>query len=135
MSSSDRGSKPPVPAPARSDAWQTYRRLIGYLRPHRGMFLLGVLGALVFSASMVSFTAFAKVFGDGTFENRDPRTIVWLPLALIGLFLLRGLGDLPRPTAWATWAAASSSGCAARSSIASCICRWAISTAIPAACC
>ncbi|HEY0942687.1 MAG TPA: lipid A export permease/ATP-binding protein MsbA [Steroidobacter sp.] len=89
MPSSDRGSKPAVPA----DAWQTYRRLIGYLRPHRGMFLLGVLGAMVFSASMVSFTAFAKVFGDGTFENRDPRTIVWLPLALIGLFLLRGLGD------------------------------------------
>jgi subfamily B ATP-binding cassette protein MsbA len=89
MSSSDRGPKPPITA----DAWQTYRRLIGYLRPHRGMFLLGILGAMVFSASMVSFTAFAKVFGDGTFENRDPRTIVWLPVALIGLFLLRGLGD------------------------------------------
>ncbi|HEX7114989.1 MAG TPA: lipid A export permease/ATP-binding protein MsbA [Steroidobacter sp.] len=74
-------------------AWPTYRRLIGYLRPHRGMFALGILGAIVFSVSMVSFTVFAKFFGDGTFENRDPRTIVWLPLALIGLFLLRGLGD------------------------------------------
>lgn len=89
MSRSDRGSKAPLP----DDAWQTYKRLIGYLRPHRSMFALGMLGALVFSISMVSFTAFAKVFGDGTFENRDPRTIVWLPLALIGLFLLRGLGD------------------------------------------
>lgn len=89
MSSSDRGSKAPIAA----DAWQTYRRLVGYLRPHLGMFLLGILGAVVFSVSMVSFTAFAKVFGDGTFENRDPRTIVWLPLALIALFLLRGLGD------------------------------------------
>jgi subfamily B ATP-binding cassette protein MsbA len=55
--------------------------------------MLGLLGALLFSASMVSFTGFAKVFGDGTFENRDPRTIVWLPLALIALFFLRGLGD------------------------------------------
>jgi subfamily B ATP-binding cassette protein MsbA len=89
MSPSDRGSKTPIQA----DAWQTYKRLIGYLRPHRGMFVLGMLGAVMFSISMVSFTAFAKVFGDGTFENRDPRTIVWLPLALIGLFLLRGLGD------------------------------------------
>lgn len=89
MSPPDRGPQAPVPA----DAWQTYRRLIGYLRPHRGMFVLGMLGAIVFSISMVSFTAFAKVFGDGTFENRDPRTIVWLPIALIGLFLLRGLGD------------------------------------------
>ncbi len=74
-------------------AWQTYLRLIRYLRPHRGVFALGLLGATVFAASMVSFTAFAKVFGDGTFENRDPRTIYWLPLALIGLFLLRGIGD------------------------------------------
>jgi subfamily B ATP-binding cassette protein MsbA len=88
MSPSDRGSTGPVPGP-----WPTYKRLIGYLGPHRGMFLLGMLGAVVFSISMVSFTAFAKVFGDGTFENRDPRTVVWLPLALIGLFLLRGLGD------------------------------------------
>ena len=88
MSPSDRGSKAMPP-----DAWQTYRRLIGYLRPHRGMFALGMLGAIVFSISMVSFTGFAKVFGDGTFEHRDPRTIVWLPLGLVGLFLLRGLGD------------------------------------------
>ena len=56
------------------------------------MFLLGVLGAVLFAASMVSFAKFAQAFGDGTFE-RDPRAIVGLPLALIGLFALRGLGD------------------------------------------
>jgi ATP-binding cassette, subfamily B, bacterial MsbA len=89
MSAPDRGSRPPL-APG---AWQTYLRLIGYLRPHRGVFSLGLVGAVLFAASMVSFTGFAKVFGDGTFENRDPRTIYWLPLALIGLFLVRGLGD------------------------------------------
>jgi subfamily B ATP-binding cassette protein MsbA len=89
MQAPDRGSK----AVLTPGAWPTYRRLIGYLRPHRGMFALGLLGAMVFSASMVSFTAFAKVFGDGTFEHRDPRTIFWLPLALVGLFFLRGLGD------------------------------------------
>jgi subfamily B ATP-binding cassette protein MsbA len=89
MRAPDRGSQAALPL----GAWQTYRRLIGYLRPHRGMFMLGLLGAVLFSASMVSFTAFAKVFGDGTFENRDPRTIYWLPLALIGLFFVRGLGD------------------------------------------
>ncbi|MET0534528.1 MAG: lipid A export permease/ATP-binding protein MsbA [Steroidobacter sp.] len=87
MSPSERGPAS-MPGP-----WPTYKRLISYLRPHRGMFMLGMLGAIVFSISMVSFTGFAKVFGDGTFENRDPRTILWLPIALIGLFLLRGLGD------------------------------------------
>lgn len=74
-------------------AWQTYRRLLTYLQPHRGMFLLGILGAMVYSASMVSFTLFAKYFGDGTFENRDPRTIILLPMALVVLFFFRGIGD------------------------------------------
>src|SRR5690606_39396087 len=88
MSHSDRGAAPPSP-----DAWRTYRRLLGYLRPHRGAFALGMLGAVLFSISMVGFTVFAKFFGDGTFENSDPRTIIWLPVALVGLFALRGLGD------------------------------------------
>jgi ATP-binding cassette, subfamily B, bacterial MsbA len=85
----DRGPK----AVLTSSAWQTYKRLLSYVRPHRAMFLLGVLGAGLFAASMVSFAKFAKEFGDGTFENRDPKTIVLLPLALIGLFALRGIGD------------------------------------------
>jgi subfamily B ATP-binding cassette protein MsbA len=73
--------------------WRTYRRLLGYLRPHRGMFALGVLGAMLFSATMVSFTVFAKFLGDSTLENRDPRTIVLLPLGLVLLFFLRGVAD------------------------------------------
>ena len=89
MSTSDRGSKSPLS----QGAWQTYRRLLTYLRPHRGAFALGMLGAIVFSVSMVGFTVFAKFFGDGTFENNDPRTIIWLPVALIGLFAVRGFGD------------------------------------------
>ena len=90
MQASDRGSDVQRSLPARG---RPTVRLLSYLRPHRGVFALGMLGAMLFSASMVSFTVFAKVFGDGTFENRDPRTIVWLPLALVGLFLLRGIGD------------------------------------------
>jgi ATP-binding cassette, subfamily B, bacterial MsbA len=88
MPALERGSKLVSPK-----AWTTYRRLLSYLRPHRGMFALGILGAMLFSTSMVLFSAFAKEFGDGTFVQRDPRTIVWLPAALVGLFLMRGLGD------------------------------------------
>jgi subfamily B ATP-binding cassette protein MsbA len=75
------------------NAWGIYLRLLSYLRPHRGVFALGIVGAMMFSTSMVLFSAFAKEFGDGTFVQRDPRTIVWLPIALVGLFLLRGIGD------------------------------------------
>lgn len=57
------------------------------------MFALGILGAMVFSATMVSFTLFAKFLGDATLENRDPRTIVLLPLGLVLLFFMRGMAD------------------------------------------
>ncbi len=89
MSTVERSTSVPVA----TNAWSVYTRLLSYLRPHRGMFALGILGAVMFSTSMVLFSAFAKEFGDGTFVDRDPRTIVWLPVALVGLFLLRGLGD------------------------------------------
>jgi subfamily B ATP-binding cassette protein MsbA len=89
MAPSERGPRQAI-TPA---GWRTYRRLLGYLRPHRGMFALGILGAMLFSATMVSFTYFAKVLGDGVMENRDPRTIVLLPLGLLLLFFLRGVAD------------------------------------------
>ncbi len=54
---------------------------------------MGVLGGVLFSATMSAFSFYAKELGDRTFVERDPRTIVWLPLGLIALFVLRGLGD------------------------------------------
>ena len=74
-------------------AIQTYRRLVGYLRPHRGMFALGVVGMVIFAATDAGWAAFAKFFLDGTFVDKDPRMVWLVPLALIGLFMLRGVGD------------------------------------------
>jgi subfamily B ATP-binding cassette protein MsbA len=78
---------------AAPDALRTYRRLLGYIHPHRGAFALGMLGGIVYSVSMVSFAPFAKLFGDGTFTHQDPRMILWVPIALIAIFFLRGIGD------------------------------------------
>ena len=75
------------------DARRTYQRLLTYLRPYRGMFVLGMLGGILFSISMVSFVPFAQLFGDSAFSRRDPQMIVLIPLALVGLFVLRGVGD------------------------------------------
>ena len=87
------GARAASSAPGADGGWDAYRRLLGYVRPHRGHFILGVLGAILFSATMASFALLAKVFGDGTFTQRDPRTIVWIPVAVVALFILRGLGD------------------------------------------
>ncbi len=74
-------------------ALETYRRLVRYLRPHRSMFALGVLGMVIFAATDAGWAAFVKFFLDGTFVNKDPRMVWLVPVALVGLFILRGVGD------------------------------------------
>jgi len=86
-------SEPAGQAPPVSGAWQTYRRLLGYLRPHKLQFALGLLGGLVYALSMASFPLAAKYFGDSVVTHPDPRVIVWLPVGLVLIFILRGLGD------------------------------------------
>ena len=94
MNDSHRGTPRTGSAPVRREsALRAYRRLLGYLAPYRARFTLGILGGVLFAACNTSFALFAKKFGDGTLEHQDPRTIVWLPVALVGIFLLRGLGD------------------------------------------
>jgi len=76
-----------------SGAMATYRRLLGYLRPHVRMFLLGVLGMAIFAATDAGWAAFVKFFLDGTFVDKDPRMVWLVPVALVGLFILRGAAD------------------------------------------
>jgi ATP-binding cassette, subfamily B, bacterial MsbA len=93
----DARSRPePLGAQARlpsADGLAAYRRLFGYVRPHRLQFSVGMLGAILYAATQTSFAVLAKLFGDHTLQQRDPRSILWVPLAVVGLFLLRGLGD------------------------------------------
>ncbi|HYL01991.1 MAG TPA: lipid A export permease/ATP-binding protein MsbA [Steroidobacteraceae bacterium] len=84
------GTRSPLPG---GDGLAAYRRLLGYVRPHRLQFSLGLLGAILYAATQTSFALLAKLFGDHTLQQRDPHTILWVPLAVIVLFLLRGLGD------------------------------------------
>ena len=76
-----------------SGALVTYRRLLGYLRPHIRIFLFGVLGMVLFAATDAGWAAFVKFFLDGTFVNKDPRMVWLVPCTLVGLFLLRGFAD------------------------------------------
>jgi len=86
-----------TPADLAGGSWRAYRRLLRYVRPHRGHFIVGMLGAILYAATQTSFAVLAKLFGDATLQQRDPRSIVWVPLAVVGLFILRGLGDFTQP--------------------------------------
>jgi len=75
------------------DALATYRRLLRYLRPHLKIFMVGVLGMTIFAATDAGWAAFLKYFLDGTFVDKDPRMVWIVPVMLVGLFMMRGVGD------------------------------------------
>ncbi len=75
-----------------SNHWQTFTRLMGYLKPY---WWAGILAIIGFGLSALTQVSIAKLFemiidaiGDGSQKDRD-----LLPLFLVGLFILRGSGS------------------------------------------
>ncbi len=75
------------------DAGRVYRRLLGYARPHLGMFLIGVVGMAMFAATGPGFAWLVQNFVDLGFVKKDPSVLWLVPLGAPLLFLLRGVGD------------------------------------------
>jgi len=75
------------------DPLRVFVRLFSYAKPHWPMMALGVLGMALFASVDTGIALLIKAFLDGTFVERDPRMIVWMPLAIVGLFVVRGTGD------------------------------------------
>jgi ATP-binding cassette, subfamily B, bacterial MsbA len=74
-------------------SWRTIRRLFSYVRPHRAAFVCGIAGALLFAAVSASLGELARRFLDGTFLQMDSRMPAIAPAALVGIFVLRAIGD------------------------------------------
>ncbi len=75
------------------DSWSIYQRLLRYARPYLGMFLVGVLGMVLFAATEGAMAFFVREFLNGTFIKRNP-SILWdIPIGVVVLFAFRGIGD------------------------------------------
>ena len=68
-----------------------YSRLLRYVRPYRWAFGLAVLGMLIVAAGdlMLAYLVIPIV---RNFESPDPLGTRWLPMTIVGVFLLRGVG-------------------------------------------
>ena len=82
-------SAPSAVAAPRS-AWATYRRLLGYARRYWMFGALAVIGMVFDAAATGFFVNLIKPMLDDLFTAHDPVAIRWMPVILIGLFLLRG---------------------------------------------
>jgi subfamily B ATP-binding cassette protein MsbA len=70
-----------------------YRRLLGYAKPYVGMFLIGVLGSILFAGSNASLAYLVKKFMHGAFLDKSPEILWQIPLGVVVIFTLRGIGD------------------------------------------
>jgi subfamily B ATP-binding cassette protein MsbA len=77
----------------KADSWLIYRRLLRYAKPYTGMFLIGVLGAVLFAASNASLVYLVKTFLSGAFVTPNPKILWEVPIGVVVLFTLRGIGD------------------------------------------
>jgi len=69
-----------------------YRRLLSYVRPYWWAFALAVVGMVIVAAGDV-LMAYMVMPIIQKLQHPDPETTLQLPLAVVGVFLLRGLGS------------------------------------------
>ena len=69
-----------------------YRRLLGFVWPYKGIFLISVLGMAIVALSEVAFAALLKPVMDGGFVERDQEIIRMTPFLLMGVFVARAVG-------------------------------------------
>jgi subfamily B ATP-binding cassette protein MsbA len=97
-------------APFHLSALQVYRRLLRYAWPYRGMYLIGVLGMLLYAATdgltlfvMNTYLSSATApqqkphwltwLPDTSVLQHSSLWLAWLPAAVLVIFLCRGTGD------------------------------------------
>lgn len=79
-------------AAATPSAARSYRRLLGYARVYWGFGLIAALGIALDAASSAAFVKLIEPMLNDLFVARDPWAIQWLPVMLIGIFVVRGIG-------------------------------------------
>ena len=70
-------------------AWKTYRRLLGFAKPYRLLLLAAALGMLIEAGAGVGFLRLMSPITDNMVNPEDINP--WMPLIVVGLFLLRGV--------------------------------------------
>ena len=70
---------------------QVYKRLLSYVRPHRGLFVISVVGFFLYSSTESLFAIMIKHIID-TLQTETREGMYYLPLLFCGLMVVRGIG-------------------------------------------
>lgn len=70
-----------------------YWRLLAYVRPYARIFILSLAATVVMAMTEPLVAALIKPLLDGSFVAKDPDIIRMMPIALVTVFLVRGIAD------------------------------------------
>lgn len=70
---------------------QVYRRFVGYALRHWRFLLIAIVALVVSAASQPLFAWVMGPLLDEAIMKRNPDVIAWLPLGILGIFVLRGV--------------------------------------------
>jgi subfamily B ATP-binding cassette protein MsbA len=71
-----------------------YVRLLRYAKPYTGVYLIGVLGMALYASSDLFTIWFVRTYLNSALAlQHDMRVLRWMPLGVLAIFLIRGVGD------------------------------------------
>ena len=71
---------------------QIYKRLASYVRPHRGLFVISIIGFLLYSSTQPLFAAMMQQIIDAL-QAKSREKMYYLPLIFSGIVIVRGIGN------------------------------------------
>jgi ATP-binding cassette, subfamily B, bacterial MsbA len=71
---------------------QIYKRLFGYTKRYWIVGVIAIIGMVVDGGGLAVFTKLLKPMIDKLFTEKDPVLIFWMPIWIILVFLVRGIG-------------------------------------------
>lgn len=72
--------------------FKVYMRLLQYVRPHWKIFILSIIGYLMYSSSQPLLATMAGWLADAVY-SRKTSAVYLIPASLLGIYFLRGLGS------------------------------------------
>lgn len=75
-----------------NDAAAVYRRLLKYSLPYWKVFILAIIGMVIYAATEISFAQILEPMMDGGFVEKDPGSMFWVPIILVLIFTVRIVG-------------------------------------------
>ncbi len=74
-----------------SPSTEIYKRLISYVKPYIGLFVISIVGFLMYSGTQTLFAALIKHIID-TLQSQSREGMYYLPVLFCGLMIVHGIG-------------------------------------------